>query len=102
MTAGLCYIAFEYCTQSHLSTEHFGRAMQGLKHTRRCKRYTMFIRMIPDQVIKAGKLLLHKTHISRTGSGRRSLVWTTKTQGHTDFFKVVEEVKTETAGSSAS
>ena len=102
MTAGLCYIAFEYCTQGHLNTEHYGRAMQGLKQTRRCKRYMMFIRMIPDQVIKVGKLLLHKTGLSQSGSGRRSLVWTTKTQGHTDFFKDIGVIKTETESSSAS
>ncbi|KAL8724931.1 MAG: hypothetical protein Q9181_006613 [Wetmoreana brouardii] len=34
MSVGLLYVVFEYCTQSHLSTEHYGRAMNGLEQTR--------------------------------------------------------------------
>ena len=91
MSAGLVYIVMEYCTQSHLSTEDYGRAMQGLKQTRRFKRYTLFFRTVPDAVIKAGKLVIHKFSGGREKSGRRSLVWTVKTKGHADFFDTAEE-----------
>ena len=91
MTAGLIYIAIEYCTQSHLSTEHYGRAMQGLKQTRRFKRYTLVFRAIPDLVIKAAKFLSYKSSSGQRRPGRRSLVWTRKTQGHTDFFATSED-----------
>ena len=82
MTAGLAYIVEEYCTQSHLSTEHYGRAMQGLKQTRRFKKYTVLIRVIPDYIIKATKLLDRKTSGGKMRSGRRSLVWTFKAREH--------------------
>ena len=91
MTGGLAYIAVEYCTQSHLSTEHYGRAMRGLKHTRRFKRFTLVFRAIPDLVIRAAKLLSYKSSRGRTRPGRRSLVWTVKTQGHTDFFQISDD-----------
>ena len=87
MSAGLIYIAFEYCTQSHICTEDYGRAMQGLKQTRRFKRCTLVFRAIPDLAIKAGKLLSYKSSLGRRRRGRRSLVWTVKTEGHTDFFQ---------------
>ncbi|CAF9941663.1 MAG: hypothetical protein HETSPECPRED_003845 [Heterodermia speciosa] len=91
MTAGLAYIAVEFCTQSHLSTEDYGRAMQGLKQTRRFKRYTLVFRAIPDLVIKAAKLLSSKSSRGRTRPGRRGLVWTMKTREHTDFFQISED-----------
>ncbi len=82
MTAGLAYIVEEYCTQSHLSTEHYGRAMQGLKQTRRYKNYTLFARAIPSYLIKATKWFNSKISGGKMRSGRRSLVWTAKTKGH--------------------
>ena len=91
MTAGLAYIAVEFCTQSHLSTEDYGRAMQGLKQTRRFKRYTLVFRAIPDLAIKAAKLLSSKSSRGRTRPGRRSLVWTLKTREYTDFFEISED-----------
>lgn len=82
MTAGLAYIVEEYCTQSHLSTEHYGRAMQGLKQTRRYKKYTLFARAIPGYLIKATKWFDSKISGGKMRSGRRSLVWTAKTKEH--------------------
>ena len=76
MSLGLVYIAIEYCTQSHLSTEHYGRAMAGLKHTRWFKKHTLFVRIIPDFVIKSGKILWYKIRKGRARQGRRSLIWT--------------------------
>ncbi|KAL8788935.1 MAG: hypothetical protein Q9195_007050 [Heterodermia aff. obscurata] len=91
MSAGLAYIAVEYCTQSHLSTDDYARAMQGLKQTRRFKRYTLLFRAVPDAIIKAAKLLSYKSSGGRTRPGRRSLVWTVKTRGHMDFFRGGED-----------
>ncbi|KAL8790099.1 MAG: hypothetical protein Q9213_000801 [Squamulea squamosa] len=74
--AGLAYIVFEYCTQAHLSTEDYDRAMKGLKHTRWFKKHTLFIRIVPDVVINWGKLIWHKVTRGSSRRGRRSLVWT--------------------------
>ncbi|KAL9034411.1 MAG: hypothetical protein Q9180_005423 [Flavoplaca navasiana] len=76
MSVGLAYIVFEYCTQSHLSTEDYDRAMNGLKHTRWFKKQTRFIRTVPDVLINWGKLFWHKITRGKTRRGRRSLVWT--------------------------
>ena len=40
LAAGLIHIVIEYCTQSHLSTEDYESAAQGLRTTRRFKKYT--------------------------------------------------------------
>ena len=90
MSAGLAYIVVEYCTQGHLSTEHYGRAMHGLKQTRRFKRYTLVFRAIPDMAIKAGKRLFRVSRHGERRPSRRSLVWTMKTQGHSNFFQTPE------------
>ncbi|KAL8681131.1 MAG: hypothetical protein Q9186_002724 [Xanthomendoza sp. 1 TL-2023] len=75
MSTGLAYIVFEYCTQSHLSTENYDRALTGLKHTRWFKKHTLFIRLIPDVIINGGKLAWHKIRRGKSRRGRRSLVW---------------------------
>lgn len=80
MSAGLAYIVHEYCTQSHFSTEHYGRAMQGLRMTRWWKKYTYFVRVVPDMVIKGGKLCWFKIKGGKARRGRRSLVWTADTE----------------------
>ncbi|KAL8799579.1 MAG: hypothetical protein Q9182_005790 [Xanthomendoza sp. 2 TL-2023] len=76
LTLGLAYIVFEYCTQAHLSTEDYPRALRGLKHTRWCKKHTLFIRILPDVLITWGKLAWHKLRRGKTRRARRSLVWT--------------------------
>ncbi|KAL8704106.1 MAG: hypothetical protein Q9201_002720 [Fulgogasparrea decipioides] len=76
MSLGLLYVVFEYCTQSHLSTEDYGRAMKGLKQTRAFKKHTLFVRKIPDTIINLGKLVWHKITRGKSRRGRRSLVWT--------------------------
>ncbi|KAL6721732.1 hypothetical protein ACLMJK_000837 [Lecanora helva] len=80
MSGGLAYIVHEYCTQSHFSTEHYGRAMQGLRLTRAWKRYTRLVRVLPDTVIKFGKLCWFKVSGGKSRRGRRSLVWTPNTE----------------------
>lgn len=46
LVVGLAYIVAEYCTQSHLATENFGDACEGMKLTRRFKKYTYWIRIL--------------------------------------------------------
>ena len=36
----------EYCTQSHLATEDYGSACEGIKFTRRFKKYTYWLRQL--------------------------------------------------------
>ena len=43
---GLAYIVAEFCSQSHLATEDFGDASEGLKLTRRYKKYTYWLRLL--------------------------------------------------------
>lgn len=43
---GLAYIVAEFCTQSHLATENFGNASEGIRLTRRCKKYTYWFRSL--------------------------------------------------------
>ena len=80
MTIGLAYIVTEYCTQSHISTEDYDRAMQGLRFTRWFKKHTRFVGVVPDMVIRVGKLIFYKVSGGRSRRGRRSLVWTADTQ----------------------
>ena len=82
MACGLSYIVIEYCTQSHISTEHYERAMQGLKMTRWFRKHTRFIRFVPNHTIRLGKLLFWKLNGGRSRRGRRSLVWTEHTEPH--------------------
>ena len=103
---GLCYIINEYCTQSHLSTDDYGRAMHGLKITRWYKRYTMFFRGVPNRGINAVKYITSffvakgsqqtASEESRTTAGargrRRGLIWTVghKERTATDILEMTE------------
>ena len=60
--------------------EHYGRAMKGMKHTRRFKKYTRIFRVVPQYVVGKGKIVWSKISGGRTIPGRRSLVWTAETQ----------------------
>ena len=82
MAVGLAYVVLEYCSQSHISTEDYGRAMQGLKMTRWFKKHSRFIRFVPNQSIRLGKLLFWELNGGRSRKGRRSLVWTEHTDMH--------------------
>jgi hypothetical protein len=76
LAASLFFIVVEYCTQSHLSTEEYENAMQGLRAVRRFKKYTNLFRRVPDDVIEFVKRLYHMVRRRGVRSGRRSLVWT--------------------------
>ena len=80
MSTGLVYIVEQYCTQSHISTENYHRAMQGLRFTRWFKKHTRFVSFVPDLMIRGGKILFFKLSGGRSRRGRRSLVWTAETR----------------------
>lgn len=84
LACGLAYVVHEYCTQSFLSTEHYARAMEGLKRTRRFKKHTRFIRSVPDIVISVGKMFWWKFSGGKSRKGRRSLVWSENRKKHAD------------------
>lgn len=46
LVIGLSYIVAEFLTQSHLATEDFGSATEGIKFTRRFKKYTYWFRQL--------------------------------------------------------
>lgn len=48
LAVGLAYIVAEYCTQSHLATEDFDSACDGMRFTRRFKKYTYWLRLLLD------------------------------------------------------
>ncbi|KAL8831432.1 MAG: hypothetical protein Q9191_000876 [Dirinaria sp. TL-2023a] len=102
MVVAFVFIVVEWCTQSHLSTNHYQSAMQGLRRTRRFKKYTAWFRGIPDLTILAGRW----AWIVVTGRGRRydvkgrkgwerrSLVWTWQTQDVIDGEFSMEPLRT--------
>lgn len=76
LTVGLLYIVEEYCTQSHLSTQDYSCAMQGLRGVRRYKKFTRWVRSaFGSGVVGGGKWLWWKVSGGRSMRGRRSLVW---------------------------
>ena len=80
MSTGLVYIVEQYCTQSHISTEDYHRAMQGLRFTRWYKKHTRFVSFVPGLLIRGGKIVFYKLSGGRSRRGRRSLVWTAETR----------------------
>lgn len=78
MASGLWYIVHEYCTQGHMSTEHYERAMQGLRWTRWYKRHTRFLRWAPNRALRAVKRVGFWVSGGRMRRSRRSLVWTVR------------------------
>ena len=97
MGIAFAFVVVEYCTQSHLSTENYADAMQGLKRTRQFKKYTAWLRDVPDFIINIIKCLWSRTWRQRRRStrysqdfhaaggrygqgGRRSLLWTWTTR----------------------
>ena len=67
MLVSFAFIIEEWCTQSHMATHHYKKAMRGLARTRTFKRLTSPIREVIDFVITKFKLLI--------GKKRRSLIW---------------------------
>lgn len=80
LVVSFAFILAEWCTQSHLSSADYQKARSGLKWTRRFKKYTLYIRDIPNGVIELAKILWQTRCflLKKTGPGRRSLVWTSR------------------------
>lgn len=72
------YIVAEWCSQSHLWTVDYEEARAGLKSTRRFKKYTIWVRCVPDWFIN--KLKTHRPSFLGEKRGRRNLVWRWKTR----------------------
>ena len=80
MTVPIIFIVVEWCTQSHLSTEDYGKASRGLKRTRGWKRHTLWIRNISNDIITTSKHAWSLASRGKTRPSRRSLVWAAKTK----------------------
>ena len=76
MAVGLSYVVNEYCTQSHLSTEDYESAAEGLRTTRRFKKYTIWFR----HLVSSTATLLHFLTFSIFKSHSNSLAWDWKTK----------------------
>ena len=71
LVAGLIYLVMEYCTQSHLSTEDYESAAQGLKMTRWFKKHTTWLRSLGLLLAE----LMHKMMFGMLRSSSKSLRW---------------------------
>ena len=71
LAAGLVYVVIEFCTQSHLSTEDYDSAAQGLRMTRRFRKYTAWLRIPGVFLTKC----MHKVTFGMLESSSKSLVW---------------------------
>lgn len=97
MATAFAFIVTEFCTQSHLSTEDYADAAQGLRRTRWFKKHTYFLR-VPGYLIKVGKRVCHKIFGRHVDRGRRSLVWTWKTRYPTIPIIVIEDTSVRGTG----
>ncbi|KAH0537566.1 hypothetical protein FGG08_005665 [Glutinoglossum americanum] len=68
MCLSFAFIIAEWCTQSHLATADFEKAMNGLERTRAFKWATSWIRNVVDFVITKAKRIVFSQE-------RKSLVW---------------------------
>ena len=81
MSVGFAFIVAEWCSQSHLSSEDYGKASRGLRRTRWFKKTTAWFRDIPEVLIELVLKARYKLVRGRAERpGRRSLVWTWKTK----------------------
>ncbi len=92
MPIAFAFVVVEWCTQSHLSTENYDDAMQGLRRTRRFRKYTAWLRGLPNLIIRLTKrwwfmMLGRRTQGAR---GRRSLLWTWQTKLEAEMVPVIE------------
>ena len=78
---GLAYIIAEFCSQSHLATEDFRNASEGLKLTRRFKKYTYWLRLLLSwdeillQIWKAIRFRWWRVTGQRPKVFKKALIW---------------------------
>ena len=58
MATTIVYLTFGWCIQSHLNTVDLSKALRGLDRTRRFKKYTIWIRRIPEPFLRLAEMLL--------------------------------------------
>lgn len=98
MALGFAFIVTEYCTQSHLSTDNYADAVQGLRRTRWFKKHAYVLMNMPDYVIEVGKRVCHKIFPRHIRCEKRSLVWTWKTRDPVIPVIVTEESRLRGVG----
>lgn len=92
MALGFAFVVAEYCTQSHLSTEDYEKAAQGLRWTRWFKKRTEFCRSLPDYVIILSERVCNKFLGKHDSHDKRSLVWASKAR-HPEIPRLVVEAQ---------
>ncbi|KAI9881549.1 MAG: hypothetical protein M1830_000113 [Pleopsidium flavum] len=90
MAISFAYIVFEWCTQSHLSTEDYGKASRGLRRTRTFKKCTAWLRDAPKAIIEVIKVLRFKMLGGKVKYGRRSVVWKSYTKQYHGLPQVIQ------------
>ncbi|KAL8800878.1 MAG: hypothetical protein Q9182_004852 [Xanthomendoza sp. 2 TL-2023] len=81
MLSTIIFITYEFCTQSHLSSEDYEQAMQGLKTTRWFKRHLIWCYNIPAAVVVGQlKVLLNRILGAAVSPRRNSLLWTSRSR----------------------
>jgi hypothetical protein len=74
MAIGMIYVVIEWCLQSHLSTESYPEAMNGLWRVRRFRRFTNWMRY-PTSAIVLTVNSLARTLKLRSTNKRKVLMW---------------------------
>lgn len=81
MVFAIVFITYEYCTQSHLSSEDYNQAIQGLKMTRWFKRHLIWCYRLPATIVGKMKVVLNSIFGGRISPHRNSLLWTSRPNG---------------------
>ena len=94
MCIGFAYIVAEYCTQAHISTDHYGRAMQGLQTTRRYKKYTRRVRMLLRDTFDFCVVSCRRMLGLKSRPMRKTLRWDWRTKDRADLHRLLQEWST--------
>lgn len=81
MSASIAFITYEYCTQSHLSSEDYDQAMQGLRMVRSFKWHMIWCYKILASTIRMVRVLLNSILGAKISPRRNSLLWTPRRVG---------------------
>ena len=97
MTVAITFIVTEYCTQSHLSSEDYQDAINGLKATRWFKKHTLWVRRAPDLLIRFLKYLYSRI-LNRGSGSRRGLPWQAAPQQSSEDLGQAMDLQAVVAG----
>lgn len=78
---GVVYIVAEYCTQSHLAAEDYHQSCDGLRLTRRFKKYTYWLRLLlglGDWIVLLFWNVTRKATNRQPRAFNKTLVWNWK------------------------